>query len=608
METITFYSYKGGTGRSLALANAAVYLAKLGFKVVALDFDLEAPGLHYKLSPNQDGTPLKVEKGVVDYVISFLVDGDVQLPLRDFIVSAVVPGIDKPLVHLLPAGRAPSIDYWSKLSRIDWHDLFYKKGAKGVQIFKELQTRILDELQPDFLLIDSRTGITEMGGVATTILADKVLCLVLPTLENLEGARAVLRSLKRSRRESKGTELEIMVAVSRLPEVKGSEDEREVTEWILSLMNQPAEDAKDSLYCKNVFVLHSEAALQVQEALRVGSGTNPDESILLRDYLRLFASFVPKQSIEPKVHDLIEKAWEKLRYDPDAAIKEMEELAESFAHPENYRELLRFYRARNADPTLILRRAQRLWEITRDSGDSYLWEVIAKYFEPKPPYHPRDKDWRPDLSFIRAVWRDAGGKDSKLGAKLAEAYSFEDEDSVAADVLHDIMETSGPTPALVARSIFMLDFAKRTDESEALIENFKNAFSADSEFANAWARHALKSRNKVALTEITKSPAIEKLRPATMGQVYFSAGMADRAIPIADSMLRDVRQGDASRREFDEIGKFFSEIDRWDDFEKTVIDKYPREILMELRERLGIRANPLANRQSERHIWNAGRK
>ena len=38
METITFYSYKGGSGRSLALANAAVYLAKLGFRVVALDF------------------------------------------------------------------------------------------------------------------------------------------------------------------------------------------------------------------------------------------------------------------------------------------------------------------------------------------------------------------------------------------------------------------------------------------------------------------------------------------------------------------------------------------------------------------------------------------
>jgi Mrp family chromosome partitioning ATPase len=50
VETVAFYSYKGGVGRSLLLAYAARYLAAiLGKRVVALDFDFEAPGLHYKL-------------------------------------------------------------------------------------------------------------------------------------------------------------------------------------------------------------------------------------------------------------------------------------------------------------------------------------------------------------------------------------------------------------------------------------------------------------------------------------------------------------------------------------------------------------------------------
>jgi MinD-like ATPase involved in chromosome partitioning or flagellar assembly len=49
VETLAFYSYKGGVGRSLLLANAARFLASLGKGVVALDFDFEAPGLHYKL-------------------------------------------------------------------------------------------------------------------------------------------------------------------------------------------------------------------------------------------------------------------------------------------------------------------------------------------------------------------------------------------------------------------------------------------------------------------------------------------------------------------------------------------------------------------------------
>ena len=43
----TFYSYKGGVGRSLLLANAARFLATLGKGVVAIDFDFEAPGLHF---------------------------------------------------------------------------------------------------------------------------------------------------------------------------------------------------------------------------------------------------------------------------------------------------------------------------------------------------------------------------------------------------------------------------------------------------------------------------------------------------------------------------------------------------------------------------------
>src|SRR4051812_25115592 len=45
MRTISFYSYKGGVGRSLLLAHIARYLAGLGRRVVILDFDFDAPGI-----------------------------------------------------------------------------------------------------------------------------------------------------------------------------------------------------------------------------------------------------------------------------------------------------------------------------------------------------------------------------------------------------------------------------------------------------------------------------------------------------------------------------------------------------------------------------------
>src|SRR4051812_4886296 len=148
MKTISFYSYKGGTGRSLALANAARYLARLKFKVVAMDLDLEAPGLHYKFTNLADGAPLSVAKGVVDYIASFLTEKTPPESLLPYVVDVSVPGVDQPLLKLLPAGDPLSSSYWPKLSRINWRELFYSGDAVGVPIFMEFKSRIEDELKP----------------------------------------------------------------------------------------------------------------------------------------------------------------------------------------------------------------------------------------------------------------------------------------------------------------------------------------------------------------------------------------------------------------------------------------------------------------------------
>jgi len=48
MRTLVFYSVKGGLGRTLALCNLARALASTGRRVLMLDFDFTAPGLHRK--------------------------------------------------------------------------------------------------------------------------------------------------------------------------------------------------------------------------------------------------------------------------------------------------------------------------------------------------------------------------------------------------------------------------------------------------------------------------------------------------------------------------------------------------------------------------------
>ena len=69
---ITFYSYKGGTGRSMALANVAWILASNGYRVLVVDWDLEAPGLHRYFAPFMLDPDLVESDGVIDIVNNYV--------------------------------------------------------------------------------------------------------------------------------------------------------------------------------------------------------------------------------------------------------------------------------------------------------------------------------------------------------------------------------------------------------------------------------------------------------------------------------------------------------------------------------------------------------
>src|SRR5262245_55970409 len=73
-KVITFYSYKGGTGRTMLLANVAWILASNGKRVLTIDWDLEAPGLHRYFHPFLLDPTLTSTEGLIDFVTEFAVE------------------------------------------------------------------------------------------------------------------------------------------------------------------------------------------------------------------------------------------------------------------------------------------------------------------------------------------------------------------------------------------------------------------------------------------------------------------------------------------------------------------------------------------------------
>src|SRR6266571_5506525 len=70
-QIVTFYSYKGGTGRTMALANVAWILASSGKRVLAVDWDLESPGLHKFFHPFLDESTISATPGVIEIISEY---------------------------------------------------------------------------------------------------------------------------------------------------------------------------------------------------------------------------------------------------------------------------------------------------------------------------------------------------------------------------------------------------------------------------------------------------------------------------------------------------------------------------------------------------------
>lgn len=186
-QVVTFYSYKGGVGRTMALANIATLLAQWGYKTLLVDWDLEAPGLEFYFQEFIDVQTIAQQQGLVDLLerVEEVADGE-SLPesvnWKEVVVEIEIHNA-KEKVHLITAGqRDQSSSYFDKVTKIDWGSFYRRKGGFFVE---RLRTEWKE--QYDYVLVDSRTGITDIGGICTIQLPDVLVLMFTATEQSLNG-------------------------------------------------------------------------------------------------------------------------------------------------------------------------------------------------------------------------------------------------------------------------------------------------------------------------------------------------------------------------------------------------------------------------------------
>jgi MinD-like ATPase involved in chromosome partitioning or flagellar assembly len=222
MYCATFYSYKGGVGRTLALANVAAFLATRGKKVLIVDFDLEAPGITtLDICADARGKP-----GVVEYIHEYLRD-EIAPQVGKYIHTCTFSaGSDESLyqIDVMPAGDQTS-SYGADFAKIDWRELYDDRD--GFLLMEDLREQWVN-LKYDYVLIDSRTGLTDVSGICTRQLPDGVVTIFFPNEQNLVGLKDMVRSIRESSARPRSPEL--LFVASRIPRL---DDENGVLErWL----------------------------------------------------------------------------------------------------------------------------------------------------------------------------------------------------------------------------------------------------------------------------------------------------------------------------------------------------------------------------------------
>lgn len=222
---IGFYSFKGGIGRTTTLLLTAILLAKKGKKILLIDFDFEAPGLaSLIINAFSNSSNIKHEwqdvKGVLDFLSDYTANKNKMdgLNINDYFFTCndsklVSKGGELYIVPAISCNLSNEQNYIEKLSKINVH------YDKYITIIDDLIKNLKNRINPDYIFIDCRTGINDIGGLVFNHYADMLFLFFFGNAQNMFGLKSIIPILKKIKEKNNNLDINLINSPAPLNEI-----------------------------------------------------------------------------------------------------------------------------------------------------------------------------------------------------------------------------------------------------------------------------------------------------------------------------------------------------------------------------------------------------
>jgi len=195
IPTATFFSIKGGVGRSTAAAVLAWHLARKGQRVLVVDLDLEAPGIGGMLLSDLP------DYGAVDWCVESLVGSADAALFEQMLAPSPLAENTSGDIRVVPAYGRRTKDYVAKVGRAYMPSFGADANQLGLadRLLALLRTAANRVEPPDVVILDARAGLHDIGSAAVTQLGAEVFLFARSDQQSRDGYSRLFEHLQRAR-------------------------------------------------------------------------------------------------------------------------------------------------------------------------------------------------------------------------------------------------------------------------------------------------------------------------------------------------------------------------------------------------------------------------